>query len=85
MTYATMFAFPFIATLLVMFCGALCIDGLDIFTHAYWMGYRCGPEVVFTIYGFIFAVCFLPALGVAVYSKWRSKRDEKLVDSPQTP
>jgi hypothetical protein len=77
--YTTMFAFPFIATCSVMFCAAICIDGLSIFTRDYWMGYKVGPEIVFTIYGFIFAVCFLPAFGVAVYYKWRNKRDEKFV------
>jgi hypothetical protein len=75
--YTTMFAFPFVSTCAVMFCAAICIDGLSVFTRDYWMGYKAGPEIVFTIYGFIFAVCFLPALCVAVYYKWRSKRDDK--------
>ncbi len=75
--YTTTLAFPFIATCSVMLCTALCIDGLSVFTRDYWMGYRAGPEIVFTIYGLIFALCFLPAFGVAVYYKWGSKRDEK--------
>jgi branched-subunit amino acid permease len=71
-----MMAFPFIATFVVMFVAAVCIEGLSIFTRDYWAGYRAGPEIVFTIYGFIFAACFLPALGVVAFYRWRSKRNE---------
>lgn len=75
--YTTTVAFPFIATCSVMFCAALCIDGLSVFTHDYWMGYRVGPEIVFTIYGLIFALCFLPAFGVAVYYRGGAREMKK--------
>lgn len=70
-----LFACPFLVSTAVILSCAMGADGMAIFTRAYWHGYRLGPKFMFTIYGSLFALCVMPALGVAAYHMWQSKRE----------
>ena len=75
-SYVMMLVSPFVATFMVMLCTSVCLEGWRVFTREYWMEAKGGMPI---IYGHIATLCVLPALGVAVYYKWWSKRDEKPV------
>ena len=63
---------PFLASLAVILSSSVGVEGMSVFTSGYWSGYRLGPKFMFDIYGLLFAMCVVPALGVAVYHMWQS-------------
>ena len=76
-SYGAMFACPFLVSFLVILCSAVGLEGIGVFTGAYWSGYRLGPKFMYTIYSLVFAMCVMPALCVAGYHMWRTKREEQ--------
>jgi hypothetical protein len=70
----TILACPFLSSLAVILSCSMGVEGLNVFTIGYWSGYRLGPQFMFNIYGLLFAVCGVPALGVAVYYMRQSRK-----------
>ena len=77
---AALFACPFLVSSAVLLSCAMGADGMAVFTSAYWSGYRLGPRFMFTLYGSLFTLCVIPALGVAAYHIWQSKRELQRAD-----
>lgn len=70
----TILACPFLSSWAVILSCSVGVEGLNVFSIGFWSGYRLGPQFMFNIYGLLFTVSVVPALGVAVYYMWKSRK-----------
>ena len=79
-SYGTMLAGAFFASVFFVVSSSVYFNGWDVFTLEGWMDDKFfGRGAVFVVLGCITLMCVLPALGVVVYYQMRHKKDEKHV------